>query len=82
MFIWFAPSIFVLGIPEAILLNILATDRTMSLNHGRVNYLLAQKAGSRKMTLKSGIRAVLANTTLIPLLTLIPVFRKFGFFRR
>ena len=31
-------------------------------------------AGSRKMTLKSGIRAVLAKTALIPLLTLIPVF--------
>ena len=40
------------------------------------------EAGSRKMTLKSGIRVVLANTALIPLLTLIPVFRKFGFFRR
>jgi len=37
------------------------------------------KAGSRKMTLKSGRRAVLSKTALI---MLIPVFRKYGFFRR
>ena len=33
-----------------------------------------EKTASRNMTLKSGIRAVLAKTALIPLLTLIPVF--------
>ena len=40
------------------------------------------EAGSRVRYLKTGIRVVLANTALIPLLTLTPVFRKYGFISR
>ena len=40
------------------------------------------KARSRVWYLKTGIRAVLANTALIPLLTLTLMFRKYGFISR